>query len=178
MKEVTHSRVYLRAFEFSDLQTLNKLRNNAEIYSFTAGNKYFISSEYDMKWIEDKIFNNKQQLYLGICLAQNKQLIGYLSIINIDFQNRKAEWGGILIDPEHINNGYATEAAKLMINHVFAELNINRFYGFWLEENNASLRMAEKLGFKKEGVIRDFVFKKNSYHNALLLSILKSEYSD
>lgn len=176
MNKLKSNNVYLRAFEFEDLSVLNKLRNNDKIYSFTCGNKYFISSEYDRKWIEDKIFNNKTQLYLGICLVENHKLIGYLSIINIDLQNRKSEWGGIIIDLESSNKGYATAAANLMLMHVFTELNMNRFSGYWLEENKPSLRMAEKLGFVKEGVLRDFIFKKNKYHNAILLSILRSEF--
>ena len=171
-----NTRVYLRAFEFTDLPILNYLRNNDEVYNYTGGNKYFISSAYDKKWIEDKIFDNKNQLYLAICLVENNELIGYLCIVDIDWQNRKAQWGGIVIHPEHSKKGYATEASRLMLRHVFSELNLNRFWGYWLENHKTSLRMAEKLGFVKEGFIRDFVFKRNAFHNAYLLSILRNEF--
>lgn len=170
-------RVFLRAFEFSDLEKLNALRNDEESFLYTGGNKFFISKEYDKKWIEDKIFNNQQQIYLAICLIDTKQLIGYLGINEIDFRNSKAQWAGINIDSSFSKKGYATEASSLMLKFVFEELGINRFFGYWLESNIPSIRMAEKLGFLNEGIVRDFVYKRNKFHNVYLMSILKKEYN-
>lgn len=170
------NRVFLRAFEFSDLEKLNELRNDEESFLYTGGNKFFISKEYDKKWIEDKIFNNKHQIYLAICLIETKEIIGYLGINEIDFRNSKAQWAGINIDKTKSGKGYATEAAKMMLKFSFEELGLNRFYGYWLDTNVPSIKMAEKLGFIKEGLIRGFVFKKNCFQNAYLMSILKEEY--
>jgi len=168
-------RILLRAFELEDLKLLNEIRNDPQNFEFTGGNKYFISPEYDKKWIEDKIFNNQKQIYLSICL-NDSTLIGYLGIIDIDYRNRIAQWAGINIHKQYANMGYGTEAATLLLKIVFEELGLNRFYGFWLESNFASISVAEKVGFVKEGLVRDFVFKKNRYHNALLMSILRKEY--
>lgn len=169
-------RLYLRAFEYSDLDLFNKLRNDEEAYQFTGGNKYYISKEYDRKWIEDKIFNNQKQIYLAICLKSANEVIGYLSIIEIDHWNKKAKWGGIIIDSQYYNKGFATEASGLMLRFVFEELGINRFWGYWIESNLPSLRMAEKLGFVKEGLLVDSVYKKNSYQNVCILRMLRKEY--
>ena len=171
------SRLFLRAFEYSDLEKLNTLRNDDEAYLYTGGNKFYISKEYDKKWIEDKIFNNLHQVYLAICLKDTEELIGYLGIYEIDFRNRKAQWAGINILKTYSNKGYATEASKLMLKYIFEELGINRFHGYWLESNKASIRMAEKLGFETEGILRDFVFKKNQFHNVLLMRILRENYN-
>ena len=169
-------RVYLRAFEYEDLELLNEIRNDDDAFEFTGGNKYYISKEYDRKWIDDKIFNNKNQIYLAICL-KDKKLIGYLGICDIDFRNRKAQWAGINIHKQYAGQGYGTDAEMQLLKFVFEELGINRFYGYWLESNKASIRMAEKAGFVKEGLVRDFVFKRNKFHNAVLMSILSKEYS-
>jgi RimJ/RimL family protein N-acetyltransferase len=173
---MTENRIFLRAFEFSDLDKLNSLRNDDDAFSYTGGNKFFISKEYDRKWIEEKIFNNQNQIYLAICFVESKEVIGYTSITEIDFRNRKAHWSGINIDKNVSGKGYATETGRSIQKFAFEELNLNRLYGYILESNPASLRMTEKLGFVKEGLIRDFVFKKNEYHNAYLVSILKKEY--
>jgi len=171
------NRIFLRAFEFTDIEKLNELRNDEIAFIHTGGNKYFISTEYDRKWVEDKIFNNQHQIYLAICLADTKELVGYLGINEIDHRNQKAQWAGININNGYSNKGYATEAGKLMLKFTFEELGINRFYGYWLESNIPSIRMAENLGFVKEGLIRGFVFKKNQFQNAYLMSILKDEYN-
>ncbi|ARV06778.1 hypothetical protein BTO04_08805 [Polaribacter sp. SA4-10] len=63
-----------------------------------------------------------------------------------------------------------------MLKYVFEEIGLYRFYGYWLESNSPSVRMAEKLGFISEGVIRGFVFKGNKFRNAILMSILKEEF--
>lgn len=172
------NRVFLRAFEFSDLEKINELRNDNESFLHTGGNKYFISKEYDKKWIEDKIFNNNNQIYLAICLTETKELIGYLGINEIDFRNSKAQWAGINIDKKFSDKGYATEAAKLMLKFVFDELGLNRFYGYWLESNKTSIKMAEKLGFVTEGLVRGFVYKNGNSRNAYLMSIMMLEYRE
>lgn len=169
-------RVCLRAFEYGDLPFLNKIRNDPVLFSKTCGTKYFISSEWDKKWVEDKIFNNKYQLYLMICLSENLTPIGYICAINIDYINRKAQWGGIVIDTSYSRKGYGTESAHLLLNYLFCELGMHMICGHWREDHTASLKMAEKLGFRVDGTLRDYVYREGRYHNVKLLSILRSEY--
>ena len=170
------SKVYLRAFEYSDLNIINALRNDDSIFQTTGGNKYYISSGYDKKWIEDKVFNNYNQLYLVICNSEDHKPLGYISANNIDYVNRKAEWGGIVIAKEVNSKGIGTEAGYLLLKHLFEELGMNMVYAYVKEDNKASYRFSEKYGFKKDGLIRDFVFKQNGYHNAYIFTMLKSEY--
>lgn len=169
-------RLYLRAFELTDLDKLNELRTDEDAYQHTGGNKFYTSKEYDRKWIEDKIFHNQNQAYLAICLIESKELIGYTSITEIDFRNRIGHWSGINIDKNTAGKGFGTETGQLILKFAFEELNLNRLFSYILESNKASLRMTEKLGFVKEGLIRSFVFKKNEYQNSHLVSILKEEY--
>lgn len=168
--------LYLRAFEYEDANFINKLRNDDTIFKYTCGNKYFISSERDKKWIEDKIFNNHNQLYLMISAIEGEKQIGYICATNIDYINRKAQWGGIVIDEKFSGKGYGTQSAKLLLNHLFYEFNMNMIYGYWRTDHSASLKMAEKIGFKNNGLARSFVYKQNKFHDAYLLSILKDEF--
>jgi RimJ/RimL family protein N-acetyltransferase len=177
MEECNLQKVYLRAFEKNDEDFLIALRSTKDLFRYTGGNTYFASSEHSKKLLQDNIINNQEQLYLLICLCENNLPIGYLSIINIDHLNKKTQWGGIIIDPKVSGNGYATLAAQKMIKYVFEELNMNRIYGYWLEDNLASLRMAEKLGFQVEGILREHVFKENKYQNLYVCSLLKKDYS-
>ena len=168
--------LYLRAFEYSDLSLLNSIRNDDLLFQTTGGNKYYISSEYDKKWIEDKIFNNHNQLYLVICCKDIDEPIGYICATNIDYINRKAEWGGLVISKEFISKGFGTDTGYLFLDHLFGELGMNMVYAYVKEDNKASYRMSEKYGFKKDGLIRDFVYKQNSFQNAYVFTMLKSEY--
>ena len=169
-------RLFLRAFEYNDLDFINMLRNDDSLFELTCGNKYYISSERDRKWLEDKIFNNSNQLYLMICSADDSRPVGYTSAVNIDYINRKAEWSGILIAGEFSGKGYGTECGSLVLNHLFGELGMNMVYAYVREGHSASLRMVEKLGFQVNGLIRDFGFKRNHFFNVHIVTILKSEF--
>ena len=171
-------KLYLRAFEYSDLNLLNSIRNDDSLFQTTGGNKYFISSEYDKKWVEDKIFNNYNQLYLVICSRDSDVPVGYLCATNIDYINRKAEWGGLIISKEFNGRGFGTEAGYLLLAHLFEELGINMVYAYVKEDNKGSYRIYEKLGFHKDGLIRDFVYKLNDYHNAYIFTMLKSDFEN
>jgi ribosomal-protein-alanine N-acetyltransferase len=44
--------VYLRAFELENYKLINSWRRDEEIYRLTDGNKCYVSSERDRKWVE------------------------------------------------------------------------------------------------------------------------------
>ena len=171
-------RIYFRAFEYSDLEFVNQLRNDDGLFKLTCGNKYYTSTERDKEWISDKITNNYNQLYLMLCKTDDARPIGYISAANIDYVNRKAEWSGIVIAKEFAGNGYGVEASQLLLKHLFCELGMNMVYCFVREDHTASLKMIEKTGYRKEGTIRDFVYKSGKFHSVCIQSILRSEYDD
>lgn len=176
MNNLNSKLVYLRAFETEDENFLIEVRDNEDIFLLTAGNKYFASKEHSKKLLKENLFSDGKSLYLMICLSGDSTPIGYISITDIDHINKKVQWGGIIISSAYSGKGYATIAARELLKYIFEELNMNKVYGYWLEKNLASLRMAEKLGFIKEGILRQHVFKGNQYHSVLYLSILRSEY--
>jgi len=170
-------RIYLRAFEVSDYTLIHSWRSNQDITQNLSGNTYFISPEREKKWVEDKIFDDYKDIYLAICLKSNNEMIGYTSINNIDYRNRKAEWGGTIIGEfEHQHQGYATEAAIIMLRYIFEELNMHKCYGCCLEEHEATIKLLKKLYFTQDGILRENLFKGNTYKNMLLFSILRNEY--
>jgi RimJ/RimL family protein N-acetyltransferase len=171
-------RVYLRAFELDDIDLIHKWRKDPEINKLLSGNVFFVSSERDKKWIEEKIFNDSNELYLAICLEEKDEMIGYLSVTNIDLRNRKAEWAGLIIGNKDLwNKGYANDAIRLMLEHLFHQMNIHRVYAYVLEDHITSLKMCEKAGFIREGILRDNVYKNNKFNNSVLLSLLQGEFN-
>lgn len=170
------SRVYLRALEVDDYMLINKWRLDVELNRYLAGNVFFISSEREKKSVENKIFDDSKHIYLAICDNKTQELIGYSSINNLDLRNRKAEWGGTLIgNKDYLGKGYGIESAKLMLRFLFDQYPIHKCYGSCLEEHPATIKLFENLGFKKDGILRDEVFKNGEFKNILLFSILRSE---
>lgn len=169
-------KVYLRALEPGDHVLIHTWRNDEETSSALLGNKYFVSLERERRWVEEKIANDKDSIVLAICLRSSNEMIGYLHVFAIDYRNRVAQWGGIIIAADQRRKGYSKEACLLMLQYVFDELNMNRFYGIWLDENIASLKMGMDVGFQREGLMRKVVFRGGKYHDGVIMSVLKEEW--
>ena len=168
--------VFLRGLKKDDYETIYSYRETIEVNSLTSGNSYFTSIEYVKKWVEDVIFS-KTDIYLAICDTSTKEMLGFLSINDIDYRNRKAQWGGILIgDKNNWGKGIAKEASSQMLRFVFDELNINCFWAFWLVDNVSSIKLGEKLGFSKVGVLQQSIYKGGKYHDQLIMAIMKIDY--
>ena len=167
--------VYLRALEIDDYKTTIKWRKDDEIWKSVTGPKYFVSSEYEKNWVI-KAINNPNEVRVGICLKENDLLIGLASMIYIDMVNRSGAFSVMIGNKKYWSGGFATEAIKLLLAYCFNERGMERIWGPILESNIASQKVAFKCGFKKEGVLRNSVFKNGEYHNQIMVSILREEY--
>lgn len=170
-------KVYLRAFEPEDYKLINKWRQDEEYQKLTGGNKFYISSERDKKWVEEKIHNDRNETYWAICVKENNEFIGFMGINDFDWINRKAKWHTLVIGKKKYRNiKYTLDAILLMLDHAFNQLDFHRIYGYYLQENKASIMLGKMVGFKIEGTLREAVFKNGKHHDLLAISILKEEY--
>jgi len=168
-------RVYLRAFEPDDYKTTIKWRKDDEIWNMVGGPKYFVSTEYEKKWIEDAIWS-KDQIKLGICLKETNELIGFGSIININWINRSAHCPSMIGEKKYWGKGLGTESRILLLDFAFKERGFNRIWALILESNIGSIKMCERCGYKKEGLLRQSVYKNGKFQNQIIMSILSDEF--
>lgn len=103
--------------------------------------------------------------------------IGSVGFHHIDWVNRSAEFGICIGEKTLWNQGYGSEAARLMLKHGFETLNLHRIFLRVYETNPRAIRAYEKVGFVKEGIIRDAVYRNGCYINDLLMSVLRSEWN-
>jgi len=173
------TKVYLRRFEPEDYKKINAWRKDENLYLLTTGSRYFVSSERDRQWVLDTSLNNTTDLYLAVCLVKNHLFIGYVSLSDIDHRNRRAEWSGIVIgEKEYRGQGYATEAVYLLLEYAFYELGLRRVSGSWLAENAVSLFLGKMMGFRHEGLLREYVYKNGKHHDVIIMSMLRPEFEN
>lgn len=173
------NRIYLRALEIEDSYLFHKWRQDLSLTKFLSGNFFYVSNEREKKSLENKILDDSKHIYLGVCLKENDRLIGYVQINNMDLRNLKAEWGGTLIgETDLIGKGYGIEASKLLLRFLFDEYPINKCYAYCLEEHPQTSKLFIDLGFRKDGVLRNDVFKGGEFKNILLFSILREEINE
>jgi RimJ/RimL family protein N-acetyltransferase len=87
------------------------------------------------------------------------------------------EIGYHLFDVDSRNKGLMTESLSLLVRFLFATKKINRLQLTVMLPNVASRRVAEKCGFKLEGIARGAIFHKGRNHDLEMYSILRDEVS-
>lgn len=95
-----------------------------------------------------------EQIRFGLRRQVEGDLIGVCSLFAIDFSNRRAEVGYALARRAW-RQGFLQEALTALIDYGFVHLNLNRIEADTDPRNEASKRSLEKLGFVKEGFLRE-----------------------
>lgn len=112
---------------------------------------------------------------LAITLPRSDALIGNAGIRRKPNNGFEADIGYEL-SPEHWGNGYATEAARALVNIGFGEWGLRRISSWCIADNLASARVLEKLGLTLEGRLRENEHFKGRYWDTLLYGMLEDEW--
>src|SRR5207245_2612552 len=104
------------------------------------------------------------------------QPIGVAGLRDIDFKNRRAEFGISIGDRAAWGQGYGTEATQLIVNYAFGRLNLQRVYLHVLEYNERAVRCYLKVGFRKEGTLRQDHYHDGRYWDSHVMGILRHEW--
>jgi diamine N-acetyltransferase len=95
--------------------------------------------------------------------------------MNINWRIHSAEVGIFIGDKTEWNKGYGTEVMRLLLQHGFENLNLNRIFLRVDEHNLGGIRCYEKAGFIHEGRLRQANFHEGKYYDHLIMSVLRSE---
>jgi RimJ/RimL family protein N-acetyltransferase len=106
---------------------------------------------------------------------KNDKLIGEISYFKGVWYLPGYEVGYRIYKDEDKGKGYTSEALKLFAAYLFELKPINRLEIQVSKGNIPSSKVAEKSGFKYEGLKRQAVFSKGRYHDILLYSLLREE---
>lgn len=82
---------------------------------------------------------------------------------------------GYWLGPSAWGRGYATEAARVLVEHTFATTELTRLEGRVFAWNPASCRVLEKAGFRREGVKQRAAFKDEQFVDEFLYARLRGE---
>ena len=138
------------------------LRSNADAESYLAA--------------EDEQWNAGRTFCYGIRLKPSDELIGHMRVKNIAWEIPSAELG-YFVGGEWQRRGYAGETIRRVLQSAFGEISFERIFLRILPTNEPSLRLAQKLGFQREGLLRNaYRCGLGELHDVYYLSILRREY--
>jgi len=120
--------------------------------------------------------SDRRIIHYAIHLRQNHELIGYGMIAAIDPHNRRCKLGIVIGDKSQWGRGLAREALSAVIDYCFASLAMHRIGAEIYAFNERSLRLFEGLGFQREGVLRQAVWKRGRWENEVVYGLLAEEW--
>jgi [ribosomal protein S5]-alanine N-acetyltransferase len=168
------TKIYLRPLEREDAKRCVAWFNHPEITRTLLTHRP-INLRAEEEFI-DKVLQSENDLALGIVVLGSDRLVGVTGRKHIDFKNRHAGFGITIGEKEEWGKGYGTEATRLILAHAFATLNLNRVWLHVYEYNQRGIRSYEKVGFQREGVLRQETYREGRYWDTMVMGLLKSEF--
>jgi len=111
-----------------------------------------------------------------ICLIENDLPIGQTALFRVDYISRSAIFYLAILSPEHWASGVGTETTALMVDYAFATLNLNRIQLHVNSENHPAIKIYQRIGFQKEGVLRQAMYKNGDYFDFWVMGILHKDW--
>lgn len=172
----TQLEVTLRPIDLSDTANIVKWRNSQFVKS-NLFSQSDLTGEQHINYFNNVVSKGKCYQYIIEVKMNNKSLdIGTTFIKNIDMNNRKGEFGIFIGEEKARGKGYAKLAIKEILKIAFSNLQLNRCYLEVLAENQRAIHLYEKVGFKKEGLLKQDYSRNGQYYDVLIMGMLKEDF--
>ncbi len=167
--------VYLRPFLKRDLTPrYMKWVNNYEKNSFMEAGKFPLN-EIDLKKYYE--LNHKSHNSFLFAISNKKdQHVGNALISNIDWVNRRCNYGRLIGESKKMLRGAGTESLKLLQEFVFNRLNLNLMWTSVCTKNYPSMKSNLKANMKIGGKVDEFFYRNNKYYQVTFFYMTKSDY--
>jgi len=173
---ITGDVVGLRAIEYEDLASFLEWRNKPDLRrNFREYKELSFSNQEN--WFNNIVLNSPNHIMFSIVNLDNGELIGACGLNYIDWVNRNADFSIYIgIDDVYIDEKFAPDASKLLLDYGFNELNLHRIYVEIYDIDIKKQKLVEDLKFTHDGLLRETHWTEGKWCNSLFYSILESEY--
>ncbi|WP_087975132.1 GNAT family N-acetyltransferase [Oceanobacillus rekensis] len=129
------------------------------------------------KYIENANSDNSDKLVYKVVDIETEDVIGHISLGKIDRKNKSARVGKVLVGNKNVRGkGIGEQMIKEILTIAFDELYLHRISLGVYDFNTPAISCYEKLGFAKEGLLRDAAKIGEEYWSSWEMSILESEW--
>lgn len=167
-------KIYLRLLEKDGLQKRVEWINDPEIQK-TLNYDYPSSLARTEKWF-DKIVMNLSRRDFEVYTIEDDEYIGFCGLMNIQMPVMKAELYAVIGNKDYWRGGYGTDIYRTLVNYGFLELGLNKIYGYQLTHNEGAHRVVEKLGWKRDGLLRQDLYSHGKIVDRYIVSILREDW--
>ena len=176
MFSIVTERLLLRDFQPGDFEAFYATANDPDYrqyYSERETTRAFQRELFDRILAESEA-SPRTKYQLAICLKTG-ELIGTCGV-RLEVPEHQQASFGCAIARGYWGRGYAFEAARHLLDFGFSSLSIHRIYAETIGENARARALAEHLGMKLEGELRQHKYFRGRWWNTVIYAVLKSEW--
>ncbi|MFF2480060.1 GNAT family N-acetyltransferase [Paenibacillus sp. NPDC058071] len=168
-------RLFVRTLEMKDRDRFFNYRSMPEVYKYQSWKPEDVSDAEKFISANMAVVPNTRDswLQLAVCLKDG-ELVGDIGIhfMDDDFQMEI----GYSFSPENQGVGYASEAVRAVIDYLFGGLGKHRITGSVDPDNHKSIKLLEKVGFRKEAHFIKSYRMNDQWYDDCVYAILAEEW--
>jgi len=170
-------RLILREMTLDDVEFYFRHFNNDKIVKGCCfpGPKSLEAAKEELELYCIKLFQENRGIRWGIVRKGANELTGTCGFYNWSKPASRAEIGYDL-EPKDWREGVMTEALRAVLKYGFEVMGLNRIQAIIDSENTRSVKLVRRLGFKKEGVLRQRSYFNGQFRDDVCFSLLREEW--
>lgn len=169
--------INLRWFNKSDILNKVKWINDPKI------NMYLhyelpLCPDRTLKWYNNIIGNSSRADFVFEIENNNNNIvpIGLIGLLDISMKNKKAEFYIVTGNQDYLGKGIATKAAKKFLEYAFKKYDLNKIYLYTEVENIKAQRLFERIGFVKEGILKDDLYQNGEFLDRCYYALFRKDF--
>ena len=168
--------VVLRALRLSDEDAVYSLLSDERVIRYMLFPRFdrARAAAFTARFDRSEPTGSPPQSVFAITPAGAEPVVGLCGLVLDARQQQGEAW--YLLDPRFWGRGLVTAAARALVTHGFATLQLHRIWASCLPENPASSRVLEKLGFRHEGFHRQNIFIRGEWCDSHTYAMLAADW--
>ena len=174
--EIHTKRLFLRKILLEDAESLFQYWSDPEVTKYLNVNTFTnMKQAYSMIRLLNSLYKRDVGIRWVMTIKKDNMVIGTCGYNNWIKRSSRGEIGYEL-GREYWGNGYATEAIEEIIKYGFKKMNLNRIEAFTVPEAISSIKLLEKFGFKKEGLLKEYGYWNGKVWDENIYALLKNNW--
>lgn len=174
-KKLVGDRIYLSPRNSEDIEQFTEWLNDFGITDYLGRSGAIVTLDVEKQYLEA---SSKDSVHFVIVTLNNNEMIGTVSLERIDNIDKRATLGIFIGNKEYWNDGYGTEAIRLILDYGFNYMNLHSIKLNLMSFNERALKCYKKCGFKEIGRLRESRFVNGKYYDSICMDILSSEFTE